>query len=144
MLNLVPGVIHVMFWWSKHLHITDLEFLFGLDVLDGCVKDLWTVLIGNQVLLQVVLSRSYKHHPVTALLIGKVKPHVTGFVSIFLCIQQTQLQRKIRTKCKAKTIQNKSSTWSNHADCKNELFIIKFIFENAVETNHLKRKKHFI
>lgn len=57
-------------------HTNDLELLLGLDVLDGRVEYLRAVLVGHQVLLQVVLSRSHKHHPVTAVLITQVQPQV--------------------------------------------------------------------
>lgn len=76
------------------IHRTYLKLLFGLDVLDGCVKYLWAILIGHQILLQVVLSRSHEHHPVTTVFIRKVQPHVVRLLSIFLYIQQAQLRKQ--------------------------------------------------
>lgn len=68
--------------------------MFGLDVLDGGVEDLGAVLIGHQVLLQVVLRRSHKHHPVAGVFIRKVQPRVVGLLDIFRCIQQAKLQQQ--------------------------------------------------
>lgn len=75
-------------------HTTDLELLFGLDVLDGRVKYLGAVLISHQVLLQVVLSGPYEHHPVTAVLVGKVQPRVVRLLSIRASVQRAQLSDK--------------------------------------------------
>ena len=74
---------------------TDLELLFGLDVLDGGEEDLRAVLVGHHVLLQVVLSRPHEHHPVTAVLVREVQPHVLDLLSVFLCIQHAQLEENI-------------------------------------------------
>lgn len=54
--------------------MTYLEFLLGLHVFNGGVINVVAVLIGHQVLLQVVLSWTHKHHPVTQSLTGKFKP----------------------------------------------------------------------
>lgn len=60
-----------------------LEFLFGLHVLNGCVINVVAILISNQVLLQMVLSWTHKHHPVTKSLTRKFKPQVLLQISVF-------------------------------------------------------------
>lgn len=60
-----------------------LEFLLGLHVFNGCVINMVAVLIRYQVLLQMVLSRTHKHHPVTKSLARKFKPQVLLQISVF-------------------------------------------------------------
>lgn len=53
-----------------------LELLLGFHVLYGCVIHMVAVLVSHQVLLQVILGRTHKHHPVTKGLIRQLKPEV--------------------------------------------------------------------
>lgn len=64
----------------------DLKLLFRLNVLNGGVKNVRAVLISHQVLLQVVLGRPDKHHPVTSLLIGQVEPEILRSLALFLWV----------------------------------------------------------